>query len=78
MVLDRIKPENVSDETEQHVVPEHVRHTVPHTHGFSEEDVRLVYQNAGLEEFTFKNSGSMNMGGQEVKLFIAKGTKQKI
>jgi ubiquinone/menaquinone biosynthesis C-methylase UbiE len=78
LVLDMIKPKNANgtEETERHVVPEHVRHIVPHTHAFSEDDVRLVYQNAGLEDFTFKNTGSLNMGGQEVALFIAKGTKR--
>lgn len=77
MVLDMIKPETLSEETE-HVVPEHVRHIVPHTHAFSEEDVRFVYQSAGLEEFTFKNTGSLKIGGKEVNLFIAKGTKRKV
>lgn len=72
MVSDMMKPEDDSE----HEIPEHVRHIVPHSYAFSEEDMRSVYQNAGLDEFTFSKMGSVNMRGKEVDFFIAKGTKR--
>jgi len=73
IVMDMMKPENVSDAIPP---PDHAHHVVPHTFAFSEADIRLAFENAELEGFTFRNTGSMVMHGRENLLFIATGTKR--
>ena len=56
-------------------MPEHARHVVPHTHGFSESEMRKVLEGAGLTEFEFAVVTSANFHGKEVQFFLTKAIK---
>ncbi|KAF8162776.1 S-adenosyl-L-methionine-dependent methyltransferase [Crassisporium funariophilum] len=74
LVVDLLKSEDLPDA--ESIFPEHVHHIVAHKAGFSEEDIRTVFEDAGLSSFFFEPSAiSAKKHGNPVKLFIAKGTK---
>lgn len=63
------------DAPTQALFPESVHHFVPHVGGLDEEDMRKVFESAGLGSFSFELVIDAMKNGQEVKLFLAKGVK---
>ncbi|KAF9009516.1 S-adenosyl-L-methionine-dependent methyltransferase [Cyathus striatus] len=55
-------------------VPEQYGHIVAHKHGFSEEDMRKLFEEAGLTGFSFEDIASIGVK-EDVNPFIAKGIK---
>lgn len=53
-------------------IPEEYHHIVPHKHGFSEDEMRELFEGAGLVSFSYKELAS---GEGDLDLFIAKGIK---
>jgi len=53
-------------------IPEEYHHIVPHKHGFSEDEMRELFEGAGLVSFSYKEVAS---GEGDLDLFIAKGIK---
>ena len=45
---------------------------MPHKHGFSEHEIRELFEGAGLASFSYKEVAS---GEGDLDLFIAKGIK---
>ncbi|RDB19283.1 hypothetical protein Hypma_013693 [Hypsizygus marmoreus] len=62
-------------EQAQSLFPEDVHKFVPHRHGLGEEDMRKVFEGAGLESFSFENAFTAKQHDRDVKLFIASGKK---
>ncbi|KAF8652222.1 hypothetical protein AX16_004500 [Volvariella volvacea WC 439] len=54
---------------------EEVTRMVPHTHGFDEEDMRKVFEGAGLGSFTFDSTSLVRNAEKDAGLFLAKGIK---
>jgi len=52
-----------------------IQEDVPHRWGFTEEDIRKAFNDAGLERFSFDQFTKAKFHGQSVDLFLAKGTK---
>jgi hypothetical protein len=48
---------------------------IPHRNGFSEEDVRTIYEPAGVDLQTYKHAADYQMEGYSISVFIAKGIK---
>ena len=66
----------VKDGTEgSHVTPESFGHIVPHRSGFTEDEIREVFEGAGLVEFSFSPATKGKMHGKEVTFFLARGKK---
>ena len=57
---------------------EKYKEDVAHLDGFSEEDIRSVFEGAGLTDFEFVNATTASIPGQsrEISIFLAKGTAQ--
>ncbi|PBK63804.1 hypothetical protein ARMSODRAFT_1057274 [Armillaria solidipes] len=60
-------------------IPEKYGAIVPHKLGFSEEDMRKMFEGAGLESFSLNVIPGVTMDGMfgltDQKLFLAKGSK---
>ncbi|PBK90791.1 S-adenosyl-L-methionine-dependent methyltransferase [Armillaria gallica] len=60
-------------------LPEKYKAIVPHKRGFSEEDMRKLFEGAGLESFSLNVIPDVTMDGifglTDQKLFLAKGVK---
>ncbi|KAL5524727.1 hypothetical protein ACEPAF_9872 [Sanghuangporus sanghuang] len=52
------------------------KHVVPHQGGFDEVTLRSVFEEAGLEGFTFTPRVRVAKGENEMNIFIAKGLKR--
>jgi len=50
-------------------------HIVAHTRGFTEEEMRALFEGAGLENVAFEHFTSVKHGGRDLQLFLATGTK---
>ncbi|KAK0498979.1 S-adenosyl-L-methionine-dependent methyltransferase [Armillaria luteobubalina] len=75
LVTDRVSPDAVSN-TED--IPGKYGAFIPHKSGFSEEDMRKLFEGAGLESFSMNiiPGATMDMLGLKgQKLFLAKGVK---
>ncbi|OSD02115.1 S-adenosyl-L-methionine-dependent methyltransferase [Trametes coccinea BRFM310] len=59
------------------LVPEEYRKMVPHTHGLTEEQMRVAFEGAGLVDFELREMSPIKMGptGQDIVWFIARGVK---
>lgn len=58
---------------------EEYHHVVPHHNAFEEDQIRGVFEGAGLVDFVFiPEIYSTNIRGKDVDLFIAKGTKPQV
>lgn len=57
------------------VIPERFHHIVSHTRGFKSEQFRRVFEDVGLEAFTFDKAMTANWQGQDITFFVAKGEK---
>ncbi|KAI0070562.1 S-adenosyl-L-methionine-dependent methyltransferase [Panus rudis PR-1116 ss-1] len=61
--------------SEQDIVKEEYRHIVAHARGFSEDDIRNLFENAGLTDFKYAFFTKATFAGMEISFFIARGTK---
>lgn len=52
-------------------IPKEYHHIVPHKHGFSEDEIRKLFEGAGLASFSYKEVAS---GEGDLDLFIAECT----
>ncbi|KAL4254415.1 S-adenosyl-L-methionine-dependent methyltransferase superfamily protein [Abortiporus biennis] len=50
-------------------------HVVAHTSGFSEEEVKGIFERAALGEFSFTKATKAKFHGNEVDMFLARGVK---
>jgi 2-polyprenyl-3-methyl-5-hydroxy-6-metoxy-1,4-benzoquinol methylase len=50
-------------------------HIVAHTRGFAEEEMRALFEGAGLENVAFERFASAKKEGRDVQLFLLTGTK---
>jgi len=57
------------------VFPAEYEHIVSHMRGFAEEDMRTLFEGAGLVNFTFERFTSAKREGRDVHFFLATGTK---
>lgn len=60
----------------EEVVPSDYYHDVPHTAGFSEEDMRQIFTRAGLKNFDFNRVTTANLEGTDATFFLARGVKR--
>jgi hypothetical protein len=60
------------------VTPDQYGHIVAHKGGFTEDEIRSVFEGAGLEEFSFIEAAQAKMHGRDVSFFLAKGTMAKV
>lgn len=75
LVVDLLKSEEYGDAERESLFPEHAAHIVAHPLGFSESDMREAFVSTGLVSFGFGEAMAVKKSGQDVKLFIATGTK---
>jgi len=57
------------------IFPEHVHHIVSHKTGFTEDDIRATFTNAGLMSFYMEAAIPVKKHDKDFQLFLAKGTK---
>lgn len=57
------------------VHPQNVEHIVPHRFGFDESDIRVAFEGAGLESFSYERAIKAKQHGADVNIFLAKGSK---
>ena len=50
-------------------------HIVAHTRGFTEEEMRTLFEGAGLENVAFERFTSAKKEGRDVQFFLLTGTK---
>jgi hypothetical protein len=62
------------DEGERPIMAKY-EYMVAHTRGFAEEEMRGVFEGAGLENVTFERFASGKKEGRDVQFFLATGTK---
>lgn len=48
---------------------------IPHAAGFTETQMREMFESAGLTQFSFRHALTETFAGIEMELFIAKGVK---
>lgn len=65
----------LKDEGGTEIVPEHARNVVAHTHGFSESDMRGVFEGAGLTAFEFAIVTKANFHEKDIQIFLTKAVK---
>jgi hypothetical protein len=63
-----------ADEGERPIMAKY-EHMVAHTRGFAEEEMRGVFEGAGLENVAFERFASGKKEGRDVQFFLATGTK---
>ncbi|KAH7911902.1 S-adenosyl-L-methionine-dependent methyltransferase [Hygrophoropsis aurantiaca] len=73
LVADLMKEESTVD-----IFPSETHHLVAHRGGFSEQEMRTLFENAGLRNFSFETATEAKHFGHPVKLFLAKGDKVDI
>lgn len=73
LVLDFIKREEfkIQDISEEH------RRIVSHVGGFTEAQVRDVFEIAGLQDFAFEFALSAKIGERDFDIFVARGVKPR-
>ena len=49
--------------------------TIPHAAGFTEAQMREMFEGAGLTQFSFRHALTETFANVEMELFIAKGVK---
>ncbi|KDQ59749.1 hypothetical protein JAAARDRAFT_33321 [Jaapia argillacea MUCL 33604] len=54
---------------------EKAHHYVPHKSGFTSDEMKKVFEDAGLKEFVFEQVTVMKKDGQDIPIFLARGTK---
>ena len=59
-------------------IPEEFRAAVAHVGGFTEAQMREVFEAAGLVEFEFGEAMTKTIMGREQTLFIAKGASPQL
>ncbi|GJE90584.1 S-adenosyl-L-methionine-dependent methyltransferase [Phanerochaete sordida] len=59
----------------QEEIPEEFRAAVAHAAGFAEDDVRAMFEGAGLEGFELREGVKMAIGGKERDIFVARGVR---
>jgi 2-polyprenyl-3-methyl-5-hydroxy-6-metoxy-1,4-benzoquinol methylase len=57
------------------IIPAEYEHLVSHTHGFTEEYMRALFEGAGLVNFTFDQFTAAKWHGRDIDFFLATGTK---
>lgn len=60
------------------VIPENLPvpvDAIPHAAGFTEAQMREMFEGAGLTQFSFRHALTETFAGIEMELFIAKGVK---
>ena len=62
-------------EVPQPIIPAEYEHLVSHTHGFTKEYMRALFEGAGLVNFTFEQFTSAKWHGRDIDFFLATGTK---
>lgn len=55
--------------------PEFAQQLVPHTEGFNRDEMKALFEGAGLVQFALTNATSANMHGTWLQLFLARGAK---
>lgn len=65
----------VHGESAHEIFPEDARHIVAHRGGFTEEEIRSTFENAGLKNITFEIIARAKHAGHPVDLFLARGDK---
>ena len=63
-----------ADEGEPAVMAKY-EYMVAHTRGFAEEEIRGVFEGAGLENVALERFASAKKEGRDVQFFLATGTK---
>jgi 2-polyprenyl-3-methyl-5-hydroxy-6-metoxy-1,4-benzoquinol methylase len=66
---------NESESEAPPIIPAEYEHLVSHTHGFTEEYMRALFEGAGLVNFTFDQFTSAKWHGRDIDFFLATGTK---
>jgi hypothetical protein len=66
---------NESESEAPPIIPAEYEHLVSHTHGFTEEYMRALFEGAGLLNFTFEQFTSAKWHGRDIDFFLATGTK---
>ena len=66
---------NESESEAPSIIPAEYEHLVSHTHGFTEEYMRVLFEGAGLVNFTFGQFTSAKWHGRDVDFFLATATK---
>jgi len=57
------------------IIPAEYEHLVSHSHRFTEEYMRVLFEGAGLVNFTFDQFTSAKWHGRDIDFFLATGTK---
>ena len=57
---------------------EQFHHVIPHTKGFKSDDLRKVFEGAGLVSFSIHKAIKAQMHDQPITIFVAKGQKPAI
>ena len=57
------------------IFPDHFHHIVAHKAGFTEDDIRGAFTNAGLVSFYMEAAIPVKKYDKNFQLFLAKGTK---
>jgi hypothetical protein len=65
----------VEADEDQKAVMAGYEHIVPHTRGFTEEEIRVLFEGAGLENIVFDRFASAKRQGRDIQFFLATGTK---
>jgi hypothetical protein len=63
-----------ADEGQRPIMADY-EHIVAHTRGFTEGEMRALFQGAGLENFVYDRFTSAKRQGRDVQFFLATGTK---
>lgn len=66
---------NCADADPESIFPDHVHHIVAHKAGFTEDDMRTTFANAGLHSFYLEPAIPVKKHDKDFRLFLAKGTK---
>jgi 2-polyprenyl-3-methyl-5-hydroxy-6-metoxy-1,4-benzoquinol methylase len=48
---------------------------IPHTHGFTEDQIRSTFVEGGLEGFEWKDIGTIEVMGRDLRVFVAQGIR---
>lgn len=70
IIADLVKREGIFDKRQD------VHHIVAHKGGFAEEDMKKLFEGAGLKHSTFKPTFNVKHNGDELEIFLATGVKE--
>jgi hypothetical protein len=74
-VMDGVNEGKGKGEAPPPIIPAEYDHLVSHSHGFTEDYMRALFEGAGLVDFTFDQFTSAKWHGRDIDFFLATGTK---